>query len=79
MEISRSYDFVNHSYGYLQTACDSLILALLIIFFCIFPFFSFFSSFISFTEQVFKTIMNANTYKFNSDISKEALKPSTLH
>ena len=61
------------------TDCDSLILALLIIFFCIFPFFSFFSSFISFTEQVFKTIMNANTYKFNSDISKEALKPSTLH
>ena len=78
MEISRSSDFVNHSDGYLQTDCDSLILALLIIFFCIFPFLTSFLLLFH-IQQVFKTIMNASTYKFNSDISKEALKLSTLH
>ena len=41
-------------------------------------FFFFFFLLLFHIQQVFKTIVNANTYNFNSDISKEASKLSTL-
>ena len=50
---------------------QSLLLLLLIIFVFIFTLFH--------IQQVFISTVNADTYKFNSDISKEALKLSMLH
>ena len=68
MEKSQSPNFVNHSYDCNHCSYHYLLFSFLFLLFTLFH-----------IQPVFISTVNAVTYKFNSDISKEFLKLSTLH